>query len=204
MFKILPIELIRIIYDYIQPIREYQEFRKLTCYRHQLLNDLDSRQTVLSEWCISDCNRALAKSYFEIARDKLEEVQTILDKVETINQHIESFYLKNPKFRRPDKTSELNEHQFRLYQQAWISEIAITRMDRNISTRRGLVSGSGDDLIILYDELVYIMKKGTCKDLIHHCDINRVNVPHHLRVVSSDQSTVSQIRGVLVNIVMSF
>lgn len=197
----LPPEITRIIYDFIHPIREYQKFQDLAKKRASLIIALNHSQELLSTWCINDRDPAITNDYFKDSHSRLDNMKTILRHIKTINQQIHKFYQKNPKLKRPIYDTYLTEHQHRLYQKDRISDLQIPRMDSNVSIRRGKLSR--DDLI-LYDDLMSIMKDGTCTDLIYQCKINNIPLPIHLQSVPTDDVSKEKARVELIKIYTTF
>lgn len=201
MLWTLPPEIVMIVYDFIHPIREYQKFQDLAKGRYELVDELNRCQANLSDWCINDHDLAVTSDYFRNSQDRLEEMKTILCRIESMNQQIHKFYQANPKLKRPTYGTYLTEHQHRLYQQDRIYETQIKRMENNVSIRRGKL---GENDLLLYDDLMSIMKDGTCTDLIYQCNINNITLPSHLQSVPTDDVSKEAARVELIHIYTTF
>ena len=161
----LPIEIIKLIYQYFHPIHDYIKY----------LNNLVVRDKCISTFTIN-------KSWYDLyGVDRNKELSSILNECSTqLNLtmcSIEHFITCNPKFKREPLFENRNEFQYRCLWNTSIHECQMKQMEKQILDRRGYISDDKYGVEVEeYGDILDLMDKGTINDLLHSCIINNISI----------------------------
>ena len=176
----LPDELVRKVYGFIHPMFDYVAYVKaLRCYDDEedtFDNIYDRRNNIVS------------------VDDKIEYNDIIIAYAFLMNNYlcvIRDFIKGNPMFERPgwDEGQFLTEDLYKWKGESGFSNKQVARMEKNIYKRRSKVAESSccafdDDEyctdylkpVLLYHDIVFILKHGSLATIIYHCRMNNIGV----------------------------
>lgn len=148
----LPDELIRKIYQYINPIYEYHKYlRALQNHddeNRSFDNILETRNNI---------------SFIDAKIHYLDVVASYALLMQENLSFIHSFIQKNPLFKRPDDLRLLKKGQ---YKTMWDYEY-----DKNI------IECWNSDVWISGNNIVNVLKNGSLNAIQYHCSINNIHIP---------------------------
>ena len=166
----LPNELLRKIIQYIHPIFEYEKYIK-SLYSYTSSSEklnyfiLIQDQILFGNGSISD----RLDNSVEISKWASFQLEYL--------KKINSFIMKNPLFKRPNDSIELNEHQYRVQFDITYRESNMIRLENNIKIRRGTwhEPNSSNEINIINDiNIIHI--EGTLYDLLFAGLVNMIKI----------------------------
>ena len=169
----LPDELIRRVYSFIHPAFCYARYVKnIRGYRDSMYE--------LEYECQLYQNNLLSSS-IQSRKDNIMCMGSYVELQSAYLEDIEAFLEKNPAFVRPGDQGSLTEYQYKLSIDYRITKYNRDRLEKNLTLRRGLwCDGNYDEGLVEENEimafapLTEILQRGSTRDLIYACIINRV------------------------------
>ena len=168
----LPDELVRKVYDYIHPAFEYAKY-----VRALIQHEAQSR---LLPQIYNRHNNIVG------INERINYNEIIIEYMCLMNQHlfdIRNFIKANPLFERPrwNDGHYLTEDLYKWQGDAGYSKNQVERMEKNIHRRRGkdseMVRFDGNKKsVLLYHDIVYMMRKGSLETIMHNCRMNNIYV----------------------------
>lgn len=172
----LPNEIIRIIYQFVHPIFDYQKYihalKKHEEEQECLVNIMNTRtniNTVHERIIYND----IISSYALLMNEYLLDIQSFLN--------------KNPAFTRPPEITDL---QIRHHKTTWEYEYDKNRieyMEKNISNNRYMWSQTPPVNIMISHDIVFILKFGVIPDIEYACRINNISMNTINRIHKTDR-----------------
>lgn len=161
----IPDEILRKIYQYINPIFEYKNYvDKVKDYKEYLKN-------------FSEMIRTHRETMFyrniKVRIDSCKEIASISCLQIEYLAEIEDFIKKNPLFQRPAMSNNLTPIQYKRQFDLHITIHNLKRLEKNLCILRGEWFRPNErDEINIYNDINVLHKSGTIRDLIFACMVN--------------------------------
>ena len=163
----LPDEILRCIYQFINPIFEYENYIKTMRSSNDLTLDLSIQ--------LNETYNILYRGSAEYKLTCFEALSANSSLQTEYLREINKFLKKNPKFVRGMTSDMLCGFYYKRQFDPEISVRNMKRLDFNRSVERGLWEYPDTDRELLYfHDIVEVLQNGSLRDLIYACIVNRV------------------------------
>lgn len=174
----LPNEILRKIYQYINPIDEYHEYiKQIELYK--------KNKRCVDTTIFSSCIRSEFKSHTSETNSIILLKKYCL-KLENSMNYINQFIKKNPLFKRPNKISLLTEFKYKTTWDTAFTDNQIIKMNHDIIERRTISYWKpfySNIQLKTNCEMLYLLRYGDINDLRKSCFNNniRYNINYHCK-----------------------
>ena len=178
LINTLPTEILRKIYQYINPIFDYHEYiKQIELYK--------KNKRYVDTTMLSSCIRSEFKS-LSSETNSIELLKKYYLKLENSMIYINQFIEKNPLFKRPNKISLLADYKYKTTWDTTFTENQIIKMNHDIIERRTISYWKpfySNIQLKTNCELLYLLRYGDINDLRKSCFNNniRYNMNYHCK-----------------------
>ena len=166
--NVLPDDIIKLIYKYINPIFDYVNYAK----------NIENYNDITDE--ILDILEDSVSIHTQGNIDERYQLDTALASISILQMeylsNIKEFINNNPKFERPYQDDELTQFQYKKQLDTHINSHNMNRLHNNLKFHAGIwYSPHEEHEILAIHNIEVILREGTIQDLIFSCMVNNVD-----------------------------